>query len=378
MKGSVDIEKITETVSDMIEEHILVCTPDGTIIFSNRAMHSHLGYEKTELLEQNFLGIIEKTYIDKAKYFMNEARETPSEGKNFLFAGKSGLRKLPLKVCRKNDLLYMYGNKKEVEHERLRRKLDTEVVNATKIHQQFLPEHLPETDSLCFSYLYLPAEDIGGDLFDLFKVDNGLLDDYFDQYVCFIADVSGHGLDSAMLSIFVKDTIKSYFQLQHTPGQLLSPKEILDFLVTQYRKEGYPDEYLVCLFLVVFDIKTMELTYSSAGFHESPFLIRKEGDLIELDHSGMPISAAIDQDLLKYEDSTVKLSHGMTLFMMSDGLPEQRADKQYYADRYKKLAKNIRSLEPEQITEKINEDFMQFVEDGKIADDITLVVTKLS
>jgi sigma-B regulation protein RsbU (phosphoserine phosphatase) len=372
-----NLVEVNKTMADMIDDHILVCNTKGQIVFSNRAMQSYLGYDDSELKQKNFFDIIADTHLNRAKSFIQRASEEPSGWEEFLFHGRHDMPKLHLKLFQKNKLLYIYGNEKYAEYERIRKKLNVEIANAIKIHKRSLPESLPQTDNISFASLYIPAEELGGDLFDAFKVDNGLLNDFFEQYVCFIADVSGHGLDSAMLAIFIKDTIKSFFSLKHIPGQVLSPKEIMHFFVDQYIKEGYPEEYLVCLFLVVFDLKTNELTYCNAGFHISPLLIKDEGNVVELNHASLPISTAIDADLLTYEDSSLHLSGSMTLFMMSDGLPEQKSDNEFYEDRLKKLFTEIYSLEPGQIVQKIHEDFTEFLKYEKIKDDITLIVVKL-
>ncbi|MDF2548541.1 MAG: domain S-box [Anaerosolibacter sp.] len=378
MEESIDVVKINKTIADMVDDHIMVCNLEGQIVFSNKAMQSYLGYDDLELKQKSFLDIIDDIHSNRAKSFIKSVSEKPSGWEEFLFNGKHDVLKLHLKLFQENNLIYIYGNEKYVEYERIRKKLDVEIANAIKIHKRSLPESLPDTENISFASLYIPAEELGGDLFDVFRVDNGLLNDYFEQYVCFIADVSGHGLDSAMLSIFVKDTIRSFFRLKHIPGQLLSPKEIMDFFVEQYIKEGYPDEYLVCLFLVVFDLKTNELTYCNAGFHKCPLLVRDRENIIELDNGGMPISAAIDPDWLKYEDYSLYLSSAMTLFIMSDGLPEQRSNNEFYEERLKKLATEIYCLKPVDIVRKIHEDVTNFLRHDKINDDITLVVVKLS
>ncbi len=377
MDKDFDIEKVNETIVGMIEDHILVCDSTGQIVFSNKAMQSYLGYTGPELNEKSFFDIISDIHINKAETIIGNVSEEPSNVSEFLFNGKNGVLKLHIRLFRKNALIYIYGNEKYVEYERIRNKLDVEIANAVKIHKRSLPVSLPEAENISFASLYIPAEELGGDLFDAFKVDNGLLNDYFEQYVCFIADVSGHGLDSAMLSIFVKDTIRSFFRLKHVPGQLLSPKDIMHFFIEQYIKEGYPDEYLVCLFIAVFDLKTNELTYCNAGLHTSPFLIGDKDNIIELKETGLPVSTAIDAALLKYEDSSLPLHPEMTLFIMSDGLPEQRSDKGFYEDRLKRLLAEIYSMDPFQIIRRIREDFTDFLRYEKIRDDITLVVAKL-
>lgn len=377
MEKSFDIVKINETITDLIDDHILVCDTQGRIVFSNKAIRSYLGYTAAELKRKSFLGIIADIHRNKAKAFIESVSEESSNWEEFLFKGKDDLLKLHLKSLQKDHLIYFYGNEKYVEYERIRKKLEVEIANAVKIHKRSLPGSLPDTENISFASLYIPAEELGGDLFDVFKVDNGLLDDYFEQYVCFIADVSGHGLDSAMLAIFVKDTIRSFFRLKHIPGQLLSPKEIMHFFIEQYIKEGYPEEYLVCLFIVVFDLKTNELTYCNAGFHICPLLIKDKENRIELNIAGLPISTVIDANLLKYENSTVQLVPTMTLFMMSDGLPEQRSDNEFYEERLKKLITEIYSLKPVHIVRRIHEDFIDFLSYEKIKDDITLVIVKL-
>ena len=372
-----DILEINNTIADTIDDHFLVCNLDGKIIFSNKAMESNLGYTNMELKGKSFLDIIAGIHKNRVGDFLKSVSEKPSDWEEFLFNCKEGLTKLNIKIFQKNNYIYIYGNEKYVEYERIRRRLDIEITNAIKIHKQSLPKSLPNTEKISFASLYIPAQDLGGDIFDVFKVDNGLLNDYFEQYVCFIADVSGHGLDSAMLAIFVKETINSYFRLKHISGQVLSPKEIMDFFVEHYMKEGYPIEYLVCIVLVVFDLKTGELTYCNAGFHMCPLLVVDKDHVVELNKGGLPVSTALDIELYDYKDHSLQLSSEMTLFIMSDGLPEQRSHKKLYEDRLKKFITEIYNLKPAHIVKRIHEDFNNFTKYEKINDDITLVVVKL-
>ncbi len=377
MGKTFDIEKINETIVNMIHDHILICNMGGQIIFANNAIRLYLGFDELELKQKTFLDIISDNYKSKGKSYIENISEDPSNVDEFLFKGKNDTVRLHIRFFEKNNLIYIYGNEKYVEYERIRKKLDNEITNAMKIHKRSLPESLPHTENISFSSLYIPADKLGGDLFDAFKIDNGLLNDYFEQYVCFISDVSGHGLDSAMLSIFIKDTIRSYFRLKYAPGQLVSPKEIMHFVLEQYTKEGYPEEYLVCLFLIVIDLKTSELTYCNAGFHKCPLLVMDGKEIIELNNGAFPITTAIDTELFKYEDHSHRLSIPMTLFIMSDGLMEQRSNNEYYEERLKKLVTEIHTMKPDNIVGRIHEDFTDFLRHEKISDDITLVVAKL-
>lgn len=377
MENDFDILEINKTIMDIIEDCILVCNPDGKIILINKAMKDRLGFD-TELRDTNIFDIVADALKQKVQYFANDLSEGESAWEEVIFKGNSGLTKLYVKMIKKKKLIYIYGSEKHSVHEILKKRLDIEIANAIKIHKRSLPDSLPEAENISFASLYIPAQDLGGDLYDVFKVDNGLLSDYFEQYVCFVADVSGHGLDSAMLAIFVKDTISSYFKLKHIPGQVLSPKEIMNFFTEHYMKEGYPPEYLVCIFLVLIDLKTEELTYCNAGFHMCPILVADKDNIIELNKGGLPVSTALDSKLYDYKDNSLQLSSEMTLFLMSDGLPEQRVHNKYYEVRLKKLISEIYDLEADSIVKKINSDFNDFVKHDKIKDDITLVVARLS
>lgn len=377
MGKNVDLTNIYKTITETIEDHILVCDPEGQIVFSNPVMQAYLNYSDPELLKMNFFNLIADSHTSKAKSSVIHASEEPSCGEEYPVKGRDDVRKLHLSFFQKDGLIYIYGNEIYTEYERIKYKLDVEIANAIRIHRRALPASLPETEHISFASLYIPAEQLGGDLFDAFKVDNGLLNDHFEQYVCMIADVSGHGLDSAMLSIFVKDTIRSFFRLKHVPGQLLSPKEIMDFFVEQYKKEGYPDEYLVCLFLAVFDLRANELTYCNAGLHICPLLVTDKKTMMELDKAGLPISSAINDKWLKYEDTALPLFPDTTLFLMSDGLPEQRSNHEFYEERLRKLIPEICSLKSTHIIQRIHKDFTDFLGYEKIKDDITLVVVKL-
>jgi sigma-B regulation protein RsbU (phosphoserine phosphatase) len=377
-ENSLAMAEIYETIVDVIDDHVLVCDTAGEIVYANKAMQTYLGYRDSELKQKSIFDLIAGVQTNQLKSFLDKRSEEHPGREDFLFLGRNDVVKLHLRCLHKSNLIFIYGNEKYAEYDRLKRKLDVEIANAVKIHKRSLPEALPDTENIAFASLYVPAEELGGDLYDAFQVDNGLLKDYFEQYVCFVADVSGHGLDSAMLAIFVKDTIRSYFRLKHIPGQILSPKEIMHFFIDQYRKEGYPEEYLVCLFITVFDLRTMELAYCNAGLHVCPLLSTDKENIISLCNAGMPISTAINASWLQYEDTTLPLLPEMTLFLMSDGLPEQRVNGEAYEGRLNKLLPEICHFKPADIVSKIHEDFTDFLSYEKMKDDITLVVVKLT
>ncbi|MDQ2088170.1 PAS domain-containing protein [Herbivorax sp. ANBcel31] len=116
-----DIAKINETIVDMIDYHILVCNLEGQIVFSNKVMQAYLGYSDLELKQKSFLSVIGDIQINKAKSIIANVSQKPSKWGELMFNGKHHKFKLHVKFFQKRNLIYIYGNEKYVEYERIRK-----------------------------------------------------------------------------------------------------------------------------------------------------------------------------------------------------------------------------------------------------------------
>ncbi|MGM0501610.1 MAG: PP2C family protein-serine/threonine phosphatase [Bacillota bacterium] len=242
---------------------------------------------------------------------------------------------------------------------------------AKKIHQNSLPDNLPEKDDLSVAAFYQPAEELGGDYYNIFQIDHGSMDIFFDQYFIYMFDVSGHGIDSAMLSIFINNTIEDYFRLQHTQGEEVSPQKILNYITEQYRAENYPDDYLVCLFAGVLELNNYKFTYSSSGFHFPFYKVSKTGELAEIKTGGLPISSSIDKSFVELEETTIDFKQDEFMFFTTDGLLEQVTNSTRYGGQLEQKLKDINYFHPAFLVESIKRDFANFTGSEYGDDDIT-------
>ncbi|MFO7818746.1 MAG: PAS domain S-box protein, partial [Halanaerobacter sp.] len=85
------------------------------------------------------------------------------------------------------------------ELEKANNKIESELAKAQQMHQKFLPSQLPKIDYLDFAAHYHPNKNLGGDFYNILEVD--------DYLIFYVADITGHGLDGAMLNIFVRETV---------------------------------------------------------------------------------------------------------------------------------------------------------------------------
>jgi sigma-B regulation protein RsbU (phosphoserine phosphatase) len=263
---------------------------------------------------------------------------------------------------------------KESRIEELEANIKLKLEKARNVHQRMLPDKLAEPEDYFVSDYYQPAEYIGGDYYNFFKIDHGAMDPFFDQYLLYFFDVSGHGIDSTLLSIFVNGSIENYFKLRHNPGEKISTRELMNYIDRQYQKEGFPDDYLVCLFIAVLDRKKNTLSYSSGGFQYPIYKLDAEGNMEEINIGGLPISTALGTLSDSRQEKTVNFKKNTTLFLSTDGLLEQGRGSQIYYQQLQQLLKRYKFLPAPFLNDLIRSDFYNFTGDNQGEDDITYLL----
>ena len=248
------------------------------------------------------------------------------------------------------------------ELEDLYRQLNEELDKARAMHEMTLPVTMPRVEGVSLAAYYQPARRLGGDFY--YAQQAG------DKLVLYVSDVTGHGLDGALLSAFVKECVDSYIMLR---PEAIDPGSILRHLDHQYRRQNYPQDYFICIFLMVLDLNTMELSYTGAGFQELPLVQTGDGSQLRLMAEGPPLSTTIEEELMDFTVRSMELTPGTTLLVSTDGLTEQRAGDEVYNGRLEQVFYAHSHLPPELILRAVKEDFIRF-NGGTLQgdDDITL------
>lgn len=256
---------------------------------------------------------------------------------------------------------------KNTELEAANIKVRKNIEKARNLHKLFLPAVLSEIKGLSMAAYYQSAEELGGDFYNVLLRDNQLL--------IYLADASGHGLDGAILNIFIKEKVNSYLALHYKEGEPFSPSDILTYLASQYCSQGFPEDCSICIFMGALDLKTGEFTYSNGGLQIAPLMVCKDGRLSSLSSSWLPISRAINPELMNYTEEQVTLQSGSTILFASDGLIEQEKDGLMYGeDRLRDVFLKYHYLPPETISRFILKDFQEFNGSAEVNDDITYLL----
>lgn len=228
-----------------------------------------------------------------------------------------------------------------------------------------LPKELPAVKGISLAARYQPAAELGGDFYDVIHMGR--------KMIIYLSDVTGHGVDGAMLSMFVKHTIKGY--LTFSPEERVQPGEILRYLSAQFRQKSLSEEYFICIFLAVLDLETMELTYTAAGFQDMPLVSLGQGEQQRLVSKGLFLSSAFPEELLNLQEDSIYLTPGSTLFLNTDGLTEQAARGVHYGERLPGVFFENCHLPPQTIAQIVCDDF-KFFNGGTLQsnDDITFLI----
>ncbi len=175
------------------------------------------------------------------------------------------------------------------------------------VQQDFLPTQLPNSDEVRWATAFLPAEWVSGDIYDVVRID--------EQHVGFyVADVVGHGMPAALLTIFLKqalvmrETIESNYRI-------FSPAEVMKNLnvrMASQKLSGY--QFATCCYCLL-NIKTLQLTYARAG-HPYPILIRPKEQPQQLEIRGSLLGIFGQAE---YTQETIQLQPGDKFLLYSDG-----------------------------------------------------------
>ncbi|MBV9149557.1 MAG: SpoIIE family protein phosphatase [Candidatus Eremiobacteraeota bacterium] len=194
---------------------------------------------------------------------------------------------------------------------RLTRELEQERTTTETLQRAFQSEFesIPHTD---IGSAYISATRhvaIGGDVFDLYRMTDRLA-------LMLIADVSGKGVDAAVITAFIKFTIRGIALRRNDPAEILA-----EFNTAFQRAVLNPDLF-VSMLVGVLDVENRTLTYASGG-HDSVYLRRANGGVESLPVTG-PILGVMEQP---FTDRVVQLEPGDLLLLATDGLAESRDRK---------------------------------------------------
>jgi len=230
------------------------------------------------------------------------------------------------------------------------------------VQQDFLPSALPNTDEVRWATAFLPAEWVSGDIYNIVRVDERHIGFY-------VADVVGHGIPAALLTIFLKQSLVMRETMERN-YRVFSPAEVMKNLnvrMAAQKLSGY--QFATCCYCLL-NTKTLQLTYARAG-HPYPILIRAEQQPEQLEIRGSLLGVFTQTE---YIQQTIQLQAGDKLLLYSDGAePFIGSFNDSTGFHFSKQFCEIKDLPIVELMDKLNELAQYQKVDLSEVDDITMV-----
>jgi serine phosphatase RsbU (regulator of sigma subunit) len=248
---------------------------------------------------------------------------------------------------------------------------------AREFQEALMPHSFPKVPSdtaatpfsLNFRHLYKPAASVGGDFFDVVKLDD-------QRAGVFIADVMGHGARSALVTAILRTL------LQNLAAESAEPARFLATLNRHFhaiiRNSG--ETIFVSAFYMVVDTGSGTVCFASAG-HPSPFVAEKHSGnvrpLIENLH-GNPALGIFAEGT--YQQWTQPLQGGELYVLFTDGVHEayNEPGEEFGLERVQETIRRQLSRSDADVPAAIVSEVQHFIAPASPADDICIVTFEVA
>ncbi len=186
-----------------------------------------------------------------------------------------------------------------------------------------------------------------------------------------VADIAGHGVDSALLMATARTAMRDRFA---APGHL---DEIVGDLNRSLLEDFSTTDRFMTLFALQVDRRRRELRWVRAG-HDPALVYYPDADRFEeLGGDGLPLGNSADWSI--EVGHAHDLRPGSIIAVGTDGVWESRNlnDEMFGKERFNALIRESADAPAERILEKVKAALFEFTGGLKPEDDITLVIVKI-
>jgi phosphoserine phosphatase RsbU/P len=361
----------TESLSNVVEQTadtVVITDPSGRIEYVNPAFEATTGYSQAEALgarpnllksgahPPDFYARMWKT-VTEGRVFRGTITNRKKNGQLFLF-------EQTITPMRGSDgtITRLVSVAKDVTEQRKAARREGTLLLARSIQQRFYPDGPPEVAGFDIAGAAFAADEVGGDYFDFIPLPG-------DDLGIVIADVSGHGFDSALLMAETRAVLRSTAQTVSDPGEVLTA-------VSRVLASDMDDNRFTTMLLARLHPSTRTLTYASAG-HYPGYVFDPSGAVkAELRATGLPLGPFAAASEVTSERLT--LEPGDVLILVTDGVSESEAsDGSFFElERALDVMRSCLDRPASEIVKRLYSAARAYGDGVPQSDDITVVVCK--
>lgn len=241
--------------------------------------------------------------------------------------------------------------------EQAQRRLNFELELARRVQEAMMPRPPKPRGVLRLAVRYSPANRLGGDIYDFYRLEDQRLG-------VLVADVSGHGVNAAMLSGMVKALAAPLSQNVPEPGDLLAGLDAAGSPL-------FPDGYFFTSFYLIADEPTGLVRYAGIG-HPPAIVVGPRGPRLLESRPGM-----LGFGMGGLAESRVdRLVPGESLVVYTDGLIDALGpcDELFGKERLTAVLQEHRDAGPEDMLAGVDRALARHTAPGRPDDDINIIV----
>lgn len=302
-------------ILESMDDWVRVVTEDHTVVFANRKMKEHFG---DDLNDKNCCESLRRTnecVFCISKKCIESGRPVEKEevidGRCYSVKASPVFDNTGKAVCAVEVFRDISRERNlELELHRRNQTLERDFELAKRIQKKILPTR-KRYGNLTMNFIYEASESLSGDIFDIFNIGKN-------QIGMYVADVAGHGIAASMMTMFVRQAMRSLKEYVTAPAAAL--KELYE----RFRRLDLEvDKYFTC-FYAIYNMETNKLTYANAGHNCMPIVYNDERvEMLKI--SGYPIFNLLRD--VEYEEGSIYFNRSDKLLLYTDGLIENKDDQ---------------------------------------------------
>jgi sigma-B regulation protein RsbU (phosphoserine phosphatase) len=195
--------------------------------------------------------------------------------------------------------------------QQLHHQIEYQLQLAQRIQASFLPKSLPEVPQGRFAVHYQPRDRVGGDFYDVFRLD--------EQHVgLYVADVMGHGVPASLLTIFIKKGVQAKEVFGHD-YRLVPPEDVLQRLNKDLLDQHLSEHPFITMTYALYNHRDGIFRFARAG-HPYPLYVPQRGEPVFWRQEGFLLGVAD----ATFPACSYSLHPGDKVLLYSDGIDSGR------------------------------------------------------
>lgn len=245
-------------------------------------------------------------------------------------------------------------------------RLSAELEITRRLQQMILPQdaELDRINGIEIAGFMEPAEEVGGDYYDVLH-HNG-------RVKIGIGDVTGHGLESGVLTIMAQTAVRTLMEHNETDSKKFL--EVLNRTIYKNARRMNSDRNMT---LSLVDYQDGKVNFS--GQHEEVIIVRSGGIVERIDTVDLGFPLGLEESIEAFVAQTsTQLNPGDAIVLYTDGITdaENELGEHYGLERLCDIVRQNWQYSAREIRQRAIADLRRHIGNQKLYDDITLVVLK--